>query len=269
MADGDDSIPVEVTAPPPAETPPPILTEKPAFPEPKNAAASEVGDAPHQTVHGYNYTLAFVLMVNGVNLAQIAKDLKFDYQKLIVRARREKWRVLAHGSFDKLYRKERNPDRIEPKKGEMADLVEKRIKQISANREKVVSMADELRGLINKVAEALNKLDLETADDEKLGNVSKSIGSLTKAAKDIADMTMVALGDEHAIRHLGAGHNKPGGGHDGPSIVINMPGILATSRRRQMKPAERIEEAKQELALTERRVAGLNGGNHGDGDDKS
>ncbi len=267
MPDGDeDSIPAEVSAPPPEETPPPPPKVDADPADPKTAVAAEKGDAPPQTVHGYNYTLAFVLMVNGMNLAEVAKELNFDYQKLCTRARREKWRVLAHGSYDRLFRKDR-AERIEPKKGEMAEQVEKRIKQISSNRDRVVAMADDLRGLINKVAVALNKLDLQNADDEKLGNVSKSIGSLTKAAKDIADMTMVALGDEHAIRHLGAGHNKPGGGNNGPTMIINMPGILATSRRR-MVPAERVDESKQDLEKTERRVASLNAGTDDDETDK-
>lgn len=255
-----DEIPVEVTAPAEPVAPLESVGAENTAEGPKEETESQKkyrkqreqqhlwGEVPIRTVYGYNYTLAFVLMVNGMNLVDIARDHKFDFQKLSTRARREKWRVQAVGSWEKLYRKERkNPDESsEMAEGEIPKLVEKRIGDISKNRDKVVRMADDLRGLINKVAAALDKLNLESADDEKLGNVAKSIGSLTKAAKDIADMTMVALGDEHAIRHLGAGLNKHNGGRDGPAIVINMPGILATSRRR-MKPADRVESVLEEI----------------------
>lgn len=255
----DDTIAAEVSEPEEKEEgeEKPYVPASPGDDNPKNCHAVK-GDVPIRTVHGYNYCLAFTLSVNGMNLAEIAREHNFDFTKLASRARREKWRVLAQGSYKQLYREKRDPDQmIEPRKGEIPELVEKRVRLIDNNRTRIVEMADTLRAQIARVATALNAMPLDQfSDPEQISYITKSIGNLTKSAKDIADMSMVALGDEHAIRHLGAGHNKPGGGHDGPAIVINMPGILATSRRR-MKPADRVVETKEGVRIAEKNIKSL------------
>ncbi len=253
VADGEEEIPAEVSEPeaaPAAEVPrTPSGYKKRANKEVNRTPPqpSKLSDVPSQTKRGANYALMFTLYVNGMELKQIAEEFNVGYMSLYTRASVEKWSHLVEKAWDRLYKKNRVQD-LDRKR--LEDRADEKLKSIGRNRSEVIDLAGMIRNKIVALSQAFDQINPnELRDPEVFSNLTKSIGSLAKAAKDVADMTMVAHGDEHVIRHLGAGFNKPGGGNEGPQIVINMPGVLATSRRRAALPAgQQIEPVALELA---------------------
>jgi hypothetical protein len=211
---------------PPDDSPPP-------------ATAPSAGNAKLRTRHGINYTLAFVLYADGIPLRDLAKEWKVSYTKLVDRANRESWPKLIQ-KYQRKFIPEPTMTRPVPTPEEQS----KRFKQIDDNRDKIVSTADAIRAEIMRAIEACKT--------NPLGMDPKAIAALSKAAKDISDMTMVAMGDEHAVKHLmkpangsGAHGNNPDG-TPRPLMIVNLPQVLGSSRR-NLKRAEEVAEKLVEM----------------------
>lgn len=221
----------EIEAPLPPEKPRVSIKEE-LMPSPDGSGLNR--EAP-RTKEGINYTAAFVMVAAGVaTLAEVARAWKIPYDKLARKSTKENWAGLI-----KRYGHHFLP-KLEQKPPDEAELKAKAAK-IQANRDKIVTPAHALLDKIQKILD----------DNKELGMDTETIVDLARAVKMLGEITMVAVGDEHAVRHLmgGApGSGRPGeGGHRGPLIQINMPGAVAGPRKVREIGAI-VERAGKEIA---------------------
>ncbi len=224
------------------------MRKKKGVRKPLEAKQSPYSDIPTLTNRGCNYALAFTLYVNGIPLTTIAKDLGISSTVLAQRATAERWKNLTHYAWERLYKKQDERRQLEPiPKAESDKMLEKKIQRIDQNRGQVIELASVLREKLMAVAKGIDQVPVEAMGDaEVLADMTRSIASLAKAAKDIAEMTMIAHGDENVIRHLGQGFNTKQG-NSGPAIIINIPNALANSRRKMISVEKVIEASGGEI----------------------
>lgn len=188
-----------------------------------------------RTKAGINYTAAFVMVAAGVaSLAEISRAWKIPYEKLAHRSTQEKW-----GSLIKRYAhifQQQKPEQKPPDEAELKARAEK----IQKNRDKIITPAHAILQHIQKILD----------DNKDTGLDTETIVDLARAVKMLGEITMVASGDEYAVRHLaagGSGGQQPKDRERGPLIQINMPSIIAGPRRVKAI-GETIQKLTTELA---------------------
>lgn len=220
---------------------PPLPPEKPRVSiRDQLMPPGEGGDVPKEsprTKAGINYTAAFVMVASGIaSLPEISRAWKIPYEKLAHRSTQEKWSGLIK-RYAHIFQQQK-PEQKPPDEAEMKAKLEK----IQKNRDKIINPAHAILHHIEKILD----------DNKDTGLDTETIVDLARAVKMLGEITMVASGDEYAVRHLaaGGGGQTPKDRERGPLIQINMPSIIAGPRRVK-QIGETVKRLTSELAHDE------------------
>lgn len=206
----------KVEAPPADDTTPlPPLKERPSIKQ-DLLGEEERGRPNERTSAGINFTAAFVLVASGAaTLPEIARAWKISFDKLSRRARLENWNGLIRRYGQNFMPKIPPPEQQDP-----AKLMAK-MRAIDDNRTRTIKLA---HGLMDQIQNIINKQVPEIPMD------SETISELARAVKMLGEISMVAHGDEHAIRSAN-GNALGGPKNPGSLITINMPSAIASPRK--------------------------------------
>ncbi len=188
-----------------------------------------------KTVSGFNYTAAFVMVASGTaTISEISKSWGIPVHRLTNKSQQENWSGLIR-RYGHVF-----APKIEVPKADMRQLEEK-AKKVQENRDRTLKSA---HGLLERVQFTIDSHPKDQPMDPEI------IANLARAVKMLGEISMVASGDEYAVRGVNGGGTKGGSGSQrphGPLISITFPSMLGGPRKiRQVQQA--IEAAERGLA---------------------